>query len=54
METWSREEKGKSQRAEKEGKRVTGEQERAMEAEDRKPLPLVRVPWSNSIDRPDH
>lgn len=54
METWSREKKGKTQRAEKEGKRGTGAQERAMEAEEREPLPLVRVPWSNRADRPAH
>lgn len=48
-------EKGKSQRAEKkEGKRGTSEQERGMEAEERKPLTSVRVPCSNSVDRPDH
>lgn len=35
-------------------RKARGAQERAMEAEEREPLPLVRVPWSNSVDRPDH
>lgn len=53
METWSREEKGKSQRAEKEGKRGKGHRKEQWKQK-REPLPLVKVPWSNSVDRPDH